>query len=263
MFIAGTKNSYGFEDLEFEFSSEWAGLDKTVTFYPADEDASPVALMIEGSSVPIPKEVMAHAGRASFTVSGYGNGKVLVSVNGYLDVIDANDPAADLAGDASEDYLSTLISIARDAVNIAQSVRDDADNGVFDGEKGDRGEKGEKGEKGEDGIGISAGGAIGQFLVKKSNSDYDVEWKTPVTILRDIYIGYWERYDDDDRIYKYYYDIYINEVSPSSCVDVYFSPEDIAAGACPVCAKYDGYIRLFSKEEISDIEIPMIRVMEI
>ena len=251
MFIAGTKNSYGFEKLEFEFSAEWAGLDKTVTFYPADEDVSPVALMLTGSSVPIPREIMAHAGRASFTVSGYGEGKTLVSVSGYLDVIDANDPASDLADDSSEDYLATLISVARDAVNIAQSVRDDADNGVFDGEKG------------ENGIGVSEGGTAGQFLVKKSDDDYDVEWRSPVKILRDVAIDSWDCYDDEDHIYQYYHDIRIEGVTSSSCVDVYFHPEDIAYGVCPVCTRLPNFIRVFAKEDLVDVEIPMIRIMNV
>lgn len=46
------------------------------------------------------------------------------------------------------------------------------------GPKGNPGEKGAKGDKGDAGIGIAAGGTTGQVLVKKSNADYDTEWKT-------------------------------------------------------------------------------------
>jgi microcystin-dependent protein len=36
-----------------------------------------------------------------------------------------------------------------------------------------------KGDKGDDGEGIIAGGTTGQVLTKKSNTDYDTEWKNP------------------------------------------------------------------------------------
>lgn len=36
--------------------------------------------------------------------------------------------------------------------------------------------KGEKGQKGEKGASIPTGGITGQFLKKKSNTDYEYEW---------------------------------------------------------------------------------------
>ena len=42
--------------------------------------------------------------------------------------------------------------------------------------------KGEKGYKGDKGDGIPSGGTTGQFLKKKSNSDYDYVWATFETI---------------------------------------------------------------------------------
>lgn len=52
---------------------------------------------------------------------------------------------------------------------------------VTKAKKGERGEKGEKGEAGYNGlrgIGIVAGGAVGQALVKKSGADFDTMWAT-------------------------------------------------------------------------------------
>lgn len=248
MFVAGTKNSYGFETLEFEFSPEWDGLEKTVTFYPADEEASPVALLIEGEVVPIPQEVMAHAGRASFTVSGYGNGRALVSVNGYLDVIDANDPASDLAKAPTKDYLSSLLETAQNAVDIAQSVRDDADNGVFSSSGG----------------GAPAGGTKGQFLAKKSNADHDTEWVSPVTLYRDEIADLWEEYEDEDSTFPYFCDVSLRGVKSTSCVDVYFYAEDAISGTLsPVCDVFDGFIRLHATNDIGYMEIALIKVVNI
>lgn len=42
--------------------------------------------------------------------------------------------------------------------------------------------KGEKGYKGDKGDSIPSGGTTGQFLKKKSNSDYDYVWATFETI---------------------------------------------------------------------------------
>lgn len=60
-----------------------------------------------------------------------------------------------------------ILAKAQSAENIAQSVRDDADAGEFDGEPGPTGPAGP---------GVSTGGTTGQILRKKSNSNYDTEW---------------------------------------------------------------------------------------
>lgn len=52
------------------------------------------------------------------------------------------------------------------------------------GQKGDKGDigpigpSGTDGKNGSDGIGVVPGGTTGQALVKKSDADYDTEWKT-------------------------------------------------------------------------------------
>ena len=47
------------------------------------------------------------------------------------------------------------------------------------GPQGLQGETGPQGPAGADGIGIPAGGATGQILIKKSETDYDTEWSEP------------------------------------------------------------------------------------
>lgn len=59
------------------------------------------------------------------------------------------------------------------------------------GLKGDKGPKGENGLNGKDGLngekgeGIPKGGTTGQFLKKKSNTDYEYEWAdiTPASFI--------------------------------------------------------------------------------
>ena len=77
-FIAGTKNSYGVEPLIFDFSSEWAGLGKTVTFFPAE--GAPVEVVYPNAPINIPAEVMAHEGLARYTVCGRKDNKTLISI---------------------------------------------------------------------------------------------------------------------------------------------------------------------------------------
>ena len=45
--------------------------------------------------------------------------------------------------------------------------------------------KGEKGYKGDKGDSIPSGGTTGQFLKKKSNTDYEYEWGTIETITNE------------------------------------------------------------------------------
>ena len=56
---------------------------------------------------------------------------------------------------SSKQALNTALNsktLADNAIEIAQSVRTDADSGKFDGEKGEKGDKGDKGEQGIQGI---------------------------------------------------------------------------------------------------------------
>ena len=122
--IAGTKGSYGIETLEFAFSAEWNGLTKRVTFYPVDGD--PVSVLYEDEPINIPAEVTASAGVAQFTLSGIRDGAVLISVTGYLDVFDSNDPVGSPAVQPTPSDVSRIIALMNEAVACADSVREDA-----------------------------------------------------------------------------------------------------------------------------------------
>jgi hypothetical protein len=71
-------------------------------------------------------------------------------------------------------------NITKEIKRIFNSWKKDLGN--LKGEKGDKGEKGERGAYGPQGPvgqGIIGGGNTGQVLTKKSNTSYDLEWKTP------------------------------------------------------------------------------------
>ncbi len=119
-FIAGTKNSYGVETISFEFSSEWDGLNKTVTFYPVG--GAPVAVLYVDSPVYIPAEVMACPGTAQFTVSGTKGSRSLISVTGYIDVLDTNDPGSKPAVEPTPSEMAQVLDMMRAALDAANRV---------------------------------------------------------------------------------------------------------------------------------------------
>ena len=148
-FIAGTKGSYGFCTMHFKFGPEWEGLAKKVTFYPID--GSPVYLLVSEDRVEIPQEVMNCAGVSRYVVSGCRNEDVLISITGEVDVLNSLSPDGSEAEEPTPSQMEQVMTMMQTAVDTAQSVRNDADSGVFKGEKGDSGERGEKGEQGDKG----------------------------------------------------------------------------------------------------------------
>jgi hypothetical protein len=89
-FVAGTKGSYGIEQIDFEFSEEWEGLAVSVSFYPPE--GNPVALIYTGEPFYIPPEVMNISGTSKFVVSGYKNDKVLITAEGLIRVLETSVP---------------------------------------------------------------------------------------------------------------------------------------------------------------------------
>lgn len=74
----------------------------------------------------------------------------------YETILATAQRAAEDAADAKADA-ATAVADASSAVQIAQGVRDDADAGVFKGDKGDKGDtgaRGDKGDKGDTGVGL-------------------------------------------------------------------------------------------------------------
>ena len=59
------------------------------------------------------------------------------------------------------------------------------------GDIGPTGLQGVPGVQGDPGVGVVVGGTTGQVLTKKSNSDYDTEWTTPVTEETDPIFSAW------------------------------------------------------------------------
>ena len=130
-FIAGTRGSYGIEKLEIDFSEEWNGLAKRVVFYPPRSKA--VAVIYPDSPIDIPFEVMKERGKTKYAVIGYRDEKKLFSVSGEIDVLGTLDDTDGATYVPTPNEMAQVMSYMQSAIDIANSVREDADNGLLDG----------------------------------------------------------------------------------------------------------------------------------
>lgn len=131
-FIAGTKGSYGFDLIELSFGDGWEGLNKKLVFCPPT--GTPVSVLWTGEPVAVPVEVTSVKGKSRFAVVGYDGEKTRITVCGELDVLNTVDTeGANAAQKPTPSEMSQALEYLRQAQETAQSVRDDADRGAFNG----------------------------------------------------------------------------------------------------------------------------------
>ncbi len=130
-FIAGTKGSYGFDHIDVEFGEGWEGLSKKIIFCPPE--GTPVSVVWAGQPIPIPVEVMSVRGKTAFAVVGYENEKTRITVTGELDVLNTLDADAAESAPPTESQMAQVMTYMQRAVSAAETVKNDAENGVFDG----------------------------------------------------------------------------------------------------------------------------------
>ena len=136
--------------IRFETDSEWSDYDKTAVFRDFLGNAYSIPLIDDNpfylgdGTCYIPYEVIKEP---HFTVSIFGSKNssvittpeitVYVEKSGYGDGAKPQEPTP---GEYEQ-----ILSVVSDVRLIAESVREDADNGEFKGDKGDRGEQGVSG----------------------------------------------------------------------------------------------------------------------
>lgn len=145
----GTRGSYGNDYIELELSDDWSGLIPKISFYPPRKQ--PIAVVYTGEAFLIPAELYVNAGSFKVIVSGEVNERVMISLPMKMQVSETETPAVTPPESPTPSEIQQVYDYLQRAVSVAQSVRADADNGVFDGAKGDKGDKGEQGEQGEKG----------------------------------------------------------------------------------------------------------------
>ena len=141
-----------------EFDSEWDDITaRWLTFEPRAGTAI-TAVLADGNSFDESLDVSLSAG--TWRVSAHGSnsaGKEIHTTPVLLNVAQAGGLDGEAPPYVPPDAAGQIAAVAAEARDIAQSVRDDADAGLFKGDKGDKGDPGEKGDKGDIGPAGPAG----------------------------------------------------------------------------------------------------------
>lgn len=139
---SGSVNVYA---VQFAFSSEWDGLDKTAVFQAGSDVISVV--LDESQTCTIPWEVLENPRRTLYAgVYGTKDGDVVLpTIWASLGTIQQGVTTGTNTQPPTPDVYSQILAVAEKAQEVAQSVRDDADAGKFDGEPGKTGPQGPPG----------------------------------------------------------------------------------------------------------------------
>lgn len=137
----GTEGSYGVEKLHVMRNGEWVDYDIIIAFHPPKGDA--VQLRLESdNAVSVPAEATAVAGTGELTFAGYTDGVRQISVSRIYRVATTAGVSGTAPAEPTPDIVQQILSAASNAEEIAQSVRDDADAGKFNGPQGPKGDTG-------------------------------------------------------------------------------------------------------------------------
>nr|DAE37264.1 MAG TPA: nucleoid-associated protein [Caudoviricetes sp.] len=137
------------DTVEFAFDSLWDGFNLAAVFYCSEKEVYHVGI-VDNRCI-VPREVLANPGYFYLGVMGVKDGvtrttNVLsyrVEAGAITEGIEPPEPTPSI-------YAQILASV-QFTEQIAQSVRDDADAGKFNGPKGDKGDPGANGAPGKDG----------------------------------------------------------------------------------------------------------------
>ncbi len=134
---------------------DWNGLSKTVVFRAGNAYKNAFVckdVVMNDPLVAIPVECLESAGWVLMVgVYGISGDRMMAIPTLWANigrVMHGTDPSGDVATDPSLPVWARIMDAANRAEGIAQSVREDADNGKFDGPKGPKGEQGMQGPVG-------------------------------------------------------------------------------------------------------------------
>lgn len=139
----------------FTFSDDWDGYSRTVIFSNYSNNKVLVVTLIDGDSLYlgnnkcyVPHEVIESPG-FSISVFGVKDESVITTDEKNIVVRKSGYKRGETPEKPTPTDVERIIGIATSAKNVADSVRQDADEGKFDGKDGAPGEKGDKGDKGD------------------------------------------------------------------------------------------------------------------
>ena len=143
------------QKVKFIFSDEWEGYQKTAVF-GFEEQSYNVVLNAENDLCTaedecyVPFEVL-KAPYFTISVFGVSGESRITTTKANVKVLESGYKEGEVPKNPTPDVYSQLLQIVATIEELARSVREDADNGVFIGQQGPKGEKGEKGDTGEKG----------------------------------------------------------------------------------------------------------------
>lgn len=138
----GTAESYGIEQLRLVRGDGWAGLALTATFHPP-RGAKPVQVRAAADGLAdVPPEATAAGGTGEVVITGYEDGVKRCSCGLRYLVCKHGGADADPPAEPTPDLVQQILNATDNAERTANSVREDADNGLFDGETGPQGPQG-------------------------------------------------------------------------------------------------------------------------
>jgi len=147
-------DSVRFLTIHFNFDSAWDGTAKTVIFKNGSLTYG-IALLdgngmyLGGNICLVPQEVIKSP---SFTVSVYGvTGLTTITSSEETVYVEESGMADDYPADPTQSLWNQMLGIANNTLSVAQSVRNDADLGLFDGADGQDGATGPQGPTGPTG----------------------------------------------------------------------------------------------------------------
>lgn len=122
-------------DVKIDFSRDWDGLKKTIVFRSGRE-ARDVLLVDNATQCKVPWEVVSRPG-GTLRIGVYGiRGSETVLPTVWCDVgriVPGAEPAGNTSARYEMDTFARIVDLYEGARNVAQSVRDDADAGKFNG----------------------------------------------------------------------------------------------------------------------------------
>ncbi len=162
----GTAGSYGVETLSVMRKGEWVDYDIIVAFHPPKGESVQIRLESD-NAVSVPAEATAVAGTGELTFAGYTDGVRQISVSLIYRVAASAGTEGIAPAGPTPDLVQQILSAANEADSkaeqaqkVAQSVRDDADAGKFNGVQGPKGDAGPIGPVGPQGPKGDTGPAV-------------------------------------------------------------------------------------------------------
>lgn len=129
-------HTVGVDSVVFTLGEQWTPLQVFACFKNSSDNREYHILLDESLTCPIPWEVLKTTGKLSIGLLGLDGERVVRPTIwvGVANVVEGVNPEGEIAADATPSTLQQIMAQVDRAEGIAQSVRDDADNGEFNGD---------------------------------------------------------------------------------------------------------------------------------